>query len=234
MHCLDVAVRFQDVLLEHTHFSIKLQVYNYVYTAGALVQALLENVFTLSALSTEYPEHSHLLPEAKELMIRQEPRAMRECLSVCLCRSWYNMPSTARKLLSFSELTKEHSKISPRAWASLEKRFKLIVVRVNEGMACFQEWTVPNKSMSAITSFSLSREKVSLCLGGWGAVGGEPHKTKMVQSKLKSFSYSHRTEEQWNIFLHISLQIIQLRVISECWIYTQSAFTPLLPVMKEA
>lgn len=175
--------------------------YNYVYTAGALVQALLENVFTLSALSTEYPEHSHLLPEAKELMIRQEPRAMRECLSVCLCRSWYNMPSTARKLLSFSELTKEHSKISPRAWASLEKRFKLIVVRVNEGMACFQEWTVPNKSMSAITSFSLSREKVSLCLGGWGG-----NHTKQKWSKANwRVSVIHTELKNSEIFFYIFL-----------------------------
>lgn len=97
------------------------------------------------------------------------------------------MPSTARKLLSFSELTKEHSKISPRAWASLEKRFKLIVVRVNEGMACFQEWTVPNKSMSAITSFSLSREKASLCLGGWGAVVGGTTQNKNGPKQTEEF-----------------------------------------------
>lgn len=67
--------------LEYTH----LYTYNlYIYTADALVQALLENVFTLSTLPTECPEHSHLPAEAKDPVIRLELRAEREGLSASL------------------------------------------------------------------------------------------------------------------------------------------------------
>lgn len=57
--------------------------YSLCYT-GALVQALLENAFTLSSLPTEYPEHSHLLPEAKDPRLRQDLRAQREGLGALL------------------------------------------------------------------------------------------------------------------------------------------------------
>lgn len=83
---LPVAVQFQDALLILTHFSIHtILCYSLcLHTTGALVQALLENAFTLSSLPTEYPEHSHLLPEAKDPRLRQDLRAQREGLSALL------------------------------------------------------------------------------------------------------------------------------------------------------
>lgn len=71
----------------------------YVYTAGALVQALMENVFTLSPLLTEYPEYSLIFspaPKTKDPTISQELKAEREGLSASLRllrdSSWFSVP----------------------------------------------------------------------------------------------------------------------------------------------